>query len=119
MTRPPTRYPGSHITFATMHGKEHLARDAFYDVLGTTVTAPRGLDTDQFGTFAGDIPRKWSAASPRNAPTATHPGSGKVDVEHGLGCSLPPVASQVSVGEGFHVLVTEFVHGSCVASVNF
>ena len=47
-----------------MHGKEYLARDAFYDVLGATVTAPRGLDTDQFGTFAGDIPR---TLTPRNA----------------------------------------------------
>jgi len=67
MTRPATPYLGSQITFATMHGKEHLAHETFRDVLGATVTAAPGLDTDRFGTFAGDIPR---ILSPRNAARA-------------------------------------------------
>ncbi|TFD04620.1 DUF6671 family protein [Cryobacterium sp. TMT1-66-1] len=67
MTPRPTHYKDRHITFATMHGKEHLARDAFRDVLGATVTAPEGLDTDQFGTFAGDILR---TLTPRAAARA-------------------------------------------------
>ncbi|MBC7440960.1 MAG: hypothetical protein H7311_00255 [Ramlibacter sp.] len=60
MTRPLTAYTGRAITFATMHGKELLAHDAFQNTLGATVTAATGLDTDQFGTFAGDIPRPLS-----------------------------------------------------------
>ncbi|QNE46232.1 hypothetical protein F1C58_04445 [Glaciihabitans sp. INWT7] len=67
MTRPPAAYLGTHITFATMHGKEHLAREAFRHILGATVTAPPDLDTDQFGTFAGDIPR---ILTPRDAARA-------------------------------------------------
>jgi hypothetical protein len=50
-------YRGRAISFATMHGKELLAREAFQRILGADVTAPEYLDTDQFGTFAGDIPR--------------------------------------------------------------
>ena len=64
MTDARTRYAGRSITFATMHGKERFAQQSFSDVLGAIVTAPPGLDTDQLGTFAGDIPR---TLSPRDA----------------------------------------------------
>lgn len=67
MTRPHTAYTARAITFATMHGKELLAHDAFQNTLGATVTAATGLDTDQFGTFAGDIPR---TLNPREAARA-------------------------------------------------
>ena len=58
MSRHP--YAGAQIAFATMHGKEHLARPPFGDTLGADVVAPEGLDTDQFGTFSGEIPRNLS-----------------------------------------------------------
>lgn len=67
MTPHATAYTGRVITFATMHGKEHLAHDVFRTVLGATVTAPDGLDTDQFGSFTGEIPR---TLSPRAAARA-------------------------------------------------
>ncbi|MEC5152555.1 hypothetical protein [Cryobacterium sp. GrIS_2_6] len=67
MTRPRTAYIGRAITFATMHGKELLAHDAFQNLLGATGTAATGIDTDQFGTFAGDIPRPLS---PRDSARA-------------------------------------------------
>ncbi len=66
MTRAPSAYAGHTIVFATMHGKERLAAEAFADELGAAVIAPDHLDTDQFGTFAGDIPR---TLSPRMAAT--------------------------------------------------
>ena len=50
-------YAARTIAFATMHGKERLARDAFHETLGAEVVAVGGLDTDQFGTFTGDITR--------------------------------------------------------------
>ena len=53
-------YRGEVIAFATMHGKERLARDAFRDVLGADVIAPVGLDTDAFGSFSGEVPRTRS-----------------------------------------------------------
>ena len=62
-----SHYRGRDITFATMHGKELLARDSFERLLGATVTAPPRLNTDQFGTFASDIPR---ALDPRDTARA-------------------------------------------------
>ena len=55
MTPTPHPYRGAVIAFATMHGKEHLARGPFHTILGATVLGVAGIDTDQFGTFAGDI----------------------------------------------------------------
>lgn len=53
-------YRGEVIAFATMHGKERLAREAFRDVLGARVVAPAGLDTDAFGSFSDEVPRTQS-----------------------------------------------------------
>lgn len=50
-------YAAAQVAFATMHGKDRLARQPFRDILGADVFATPDLDTDQFGTFAGDIPR--------------------------------------------------------------
>ncbi|MDG6109559.1 hypothetical protein Daura_31580 [Dactylosporangium aurantiacum] len=53
-----TPYRGADITFGTRHGKQHQAREPFRRVLGARVHAPADLDTDQFGTFAGEVPRR-------------------------------------------------------------
>lgn len=53
-------YSGALVAFATMHGKERLARQPFLDILGADVVAPPDLDTDQFGTFSGEIARTLS-----------------------------------------------------------
>lgn len=50
-------YRGRVVVFGTLHGKERQVAPAFAEVLGARVTAVPGLDTDQFGTFTGDIPR--------------------------------------------------------------
>ncbi len=60
MIRPGGPYDGATVVFATMHGKEALAREPFRDILGAEVVAAAGLDTDQFGTFAGEIERTLS-----------------------------------------------------------
>ena len=57
MTQRSSACTGRTVTFTTMHGKELLAWDDFHHILGATVTAPRALDTDQFGTFSGEIAR--------------------------------------------------------------
>lgn len=64
MTHP---YTGALVTFATMHGKEHLAQAPFREILDATVIAPPDLNTDQFGSFAGDIPR---TLTPKDAARA-------------------------------------------------
>jgi hypothetical protein len=60
-------YAGAIVAFATMHGKELLAHQAFRDTLGAEVVAVAGLDTDQFGTFTGDIARTLTPADTARA----------------------------------------------------
>jgi len=50
-------YRGATVVFATRHGKERQAADAFRDRLAARVVAPDDIDTDQFGTFTGDVER--------------------------------------------------------------
>jgi hypothetical protein len=45
---------------ATMHGKEKVISPAFFDSLGLT-TLQAKIDTDQLGTFTGEIERKGDA----------------------------------------------------------
>ncbi len=61
------QYTGAVVAFATMHGKERLAREAFRDILGAEVVAVADLDTDQFGAFSGEVAR---TLSPRAAASA-------------------------------------------------
>ncbi len=73
---PTEAYRGTVIVFGTMHGKERQAAPVFAELLGARVVAPSGLDTDQFGTFSGDIARTLSPidtarAKARLAMTAT------------------------------------------------
>lgn len=77
--RAPDAYRGAVVVFGTAHGKEQQVAQAFADVLGAQVTAPPGVETDQFGTFTGDVPRALSPlaaarAKARLAVTASgHP----------------------------------------------
>ncbi|MGN6503613.1 MAG: DUF6671 family protein [Pseudolysinimonas sp.] len=50
-------YRRARFVFATRHGKERQAREPFRRHLQAEVVAPTRIDTDQFGTFTGDIPR--------------------------------------------------------------
>jgi hypothetical protein len=60
-------YAGAVIAMGTMHGKEHQVAPPFADVLGARVIVPAGIDTDQFGTFTGELTR---TLEPRAAATA-------------------------------------------------
>lgn len=60
-------YAGAVIAMGTMHGKEHQVAPPFAAVLGAQVVAPPGIDTDQFGTFTGEVTR---TAAPSAAATA-------------------------------------------------
>jgi len=42
---------------ATMHGKETIIGPVLAEVFGMTVTVPMDFNTDQFGTFTGDVKR--------------------------------------------------------------
>ena len=53
-------YRDATVAFGTRHGKQHQVADAFATILGAHVTAPDDLDTDQFGTFSGEVPRTGS-----------------------------------------------------------
>lgn len=50
-------YRGRRIALATMHGKAAAVGPAVRRHLGADLVVPPDLDTDAFGTFAGDVPR--------------------------------------------------------------
>ena len=50
-------YAGRTAVIATMHRKEETVAPALMSTLGLIVTSTPGLDTDQLGTFSGEIPR--------------------------------------------------------------
>lgn len=51
---------GAVATLATMHQKERVIGPVLERLLGLRVVVARGLDTDRFGTFAGDVVRRGS-----------------------------------------------------------
>ncbi|MBG6108837.1 DUF6671 family protein [Frigoribacterium sp. CG_9.8] len=89
-------YTGATVAFATMHGKQYLAQQAFHEILDADVIAPAGLDTDQFGTFSGEITR---TLSPRTAA--------QVKARLGIQLAGTPygLASEGSFNSGFGFLV--------------
>lgn len=57
--RPATSHPAlpERVALGTMHGKERALFEGFAG-LGVTLVVPQGLDTDLFGTFTGETPRR-------------------------------------------------------------
>ncbi|WP_407529351.1 DUF6671 family protein [Methylobacterium oryzisoli] len=51
-------YRGAAVVLATMHGKAQAIAPPFADHLSLIVKPSVGLDTDQLGTFSGEIPRQ-------------------------------------------------------------
>jgi len=50
-------YAGRKVALATKHAKQEAIAPAFASAVGMAVTVPPGLDTDQLGTFTGEIER--------------------------------------------------------------
>lgn len=51
------RYAGKTVAFLTQHGKENLIGPMLQTALGCQVVRAEGYDTDQLGTFSGEIAR--------------------------------------------------------------
>lgn len=60
MKGPASAFAGRRAVLATMHGKERAIGPAFRDILGIDIEVPGNLDTDQLGTFSGEIERPGS-----------------------------------------------------------
>lgn len=67
MNAPIDSYAGTVIAMGTMHGKERQVAPAFAAEIGARVIAPPGIDTDQFGTFAGEITRTLAPVAAASA----------------------------------------------------
>ncbi|MCY7411602.1 MAG: RNHCP domain-containing protein [Salinibacterium sp.] len=114
-------YSGARVAFATMHGKERLARESFRDILGAEVVAVPDLDTDQFGAFSGEIAR---TLSPRAAASAkARLGMQLAGTPYGLASEGSFDAGLGFVTEHHEVLIfidetlgLELVEGAIVAS---
>ena len=48
------------VAFLTQHGKETLVKPILEPALGCQIVLAQGFDTDQLGTFTGDVPRLQS-----------------------------------------------------------
>lgn len=82
-------FQGRQLCIATMHQKEQVIAPILNSILGVTCFVPQELNTDQFGTFSGEIER---SLSPLNAARA------KCDLAHQItGCNLI-VANEGSFG---------------------
>jgi hypothetical protein len=46
------------IALATKHQKQEAIAPSFQRILGASITVPKGIDTDLFGTFSGEIERE-------------------------------------------------------------
>lgn len=57
--KPGLSYRGERAVLASMHRKEEAFAGPFRDILGINVEVAEGLDTDAFGTFSGEIPRRF------------------------------------------------------------
>jgi hypothetical protein len=53
-------YEGKMCAFGTMHGKDRMVAQVFDSALCLEVVVPAEVDTDQFGTFTGEIARLGS-----------------------------------------------------------
>lgn len=51
-------YDNSRIILATKHGKENAIQKPFEDAFHAKIIVPQDYDTDQFGTFTGEIERR-------------------------------------------------------------
>jgi hypothetical protein len=51
-------YAGQHIALTTMHEKNRAIAGAIQQQLGAELVVPTGIDTDQLGTFCGEIERQ-------------------------------------------------------------
>lgn len=71
----PSPVDGRRILFATKHGKQEILAPLFRQKFQAEVAAVKGLDTDQFGSFSGEVARRGDQ---RQAARA------KVDAAHRL-----------------------------------
>ncbi len=60
MSNTQSPYFGRQAVLATMHQKQAALGPAFLDTLGLSLLSSANIDTDQLGTFAGEIARKGS-----------------------------------------------------------
>lgn len=62
----PSPYRGRVIAVGTQHGKQHQFASPFHRVLGAELVTPT-VDTDQFGTFTGEVARTGAPADAARA----------------------------------------------------
>lgn len=71
-------YADTVIAMGTMHGKERQVAPAFAAEFGARVIAPPGIDTDQYGTFAGDVTRTLTPVAAATAKARLAMSAAKV-----------------------------------------
>ena len=78
-------YHGQRIALASMHAKEQALVAPFRRVLGAEVVVAPALDTDELGTFTGEVPRPDALVIVRAVEKPVHVHDFHATVLHLLG----------------------------------
>ena len=117
---------GREIALATLHGKERVLTRPLWHGLGLTLRHASGIDTNQFGTFGGEIPR--TADMVKTAELKAIAGLEALGLDLGMASegAFGPHPSVPMVAAGFECLVIVdrrdnrlFVEQSLHLSTNF
>jgi hypothetical protein len=74
-------FAGRRLCIATMHGKEAVLAPALESRLGVRCVLPdAGFDTDRFGTFSGEVPRRGTARETARAKARAAMAATAVDL---------------------------------------
>lgn len=94
-------YAGAQVALATRHGKQRALAPAFARIPGMCLVIAEDVDTDQLGTFTGEIPRTGSAAETALRKARLAIGSTGIGLAVASEGSFGPhpVAPMLSVGQ--------------------
>ncbi|MBE5438391.1 MULTISPECIES: DUF6671 family protein [Mycobacteriaceae] len=95
------------MAVGTRHGKERQLAPAFDEILGARLVVPADLDTDQYGTFSGEVARTGSAVEVARAKARL--GMRAAGVSRGLASEASYGPSPGLVGCSLHEEILLFV----------
>lgn len=104
-------YRGSVVAVGTRHGKQHQFAGPFAAILGARVLTPPDLDTDRFGTFTGEQPRRGTAVDAARAKAHLAIAATGLPLALASEASYGPLTDTGVTGHEEIVLFCDTVHG--------
>ena len=106
---PLSPYNGVRAILATMHGKEHAVAPALSATLGMQIVTSPIIDTDQLGTFTGEVPRAGSMhdAAVAKARLGMHLTGLNIGIASEGSCGPHPAIPFIAAARELLVLIDE------------